>query len=72
MKKNIALLAGGYSGEHVISLQTAITIEQNLDAELYNIYKIIVTRKAWWYEGANGLHIDVDKNDFSITSILQK
>ena len=67
MKKNIALLAGGYSGEHVISLQTAITIEQNLDAELYNIYKIIVTREAWWHETNDGHRIDVDKNDFTLT-----
>ena len=67
MKKNIALLAGGYSGEHVISLQTAITIEQHLDKELYNIYKIIVTRDGWWHDAANGEQIQVDKNDFTLT-----
>lgn len=66
MKKNIALLAGGYSGEHVISLKTAITIEKNLDITLYDIYKIIVTRDRWWYEGKDGQLIDVDKNDFSL------
>ncbi len=66
MKKNIALLAGGYSGEYVISIQTAETIEKNLDKELYNIYKIIITREGWWYETAEG-RINVDKNDFSLT-----
>ena len=67
MKKNIALLAGGYSGEYVISIQTAETIEKNLDAELYNSYKIIVTREGWWYNGADGQKIEIDKNDFSLT-----
>ena len=66
MKKNIALLAGGYSGEFVISIQTAETIEKSLDKELYNIYKIIVTREEWYHEHA-GHKIQVDKNDFSLT-----
>ncbi len=68
MKKNIALLAGGYSGEYVISIGTAKTIEQNLDAEQYDIYKIIVTRDGWWHEAAaDGSRVEVDKNDFSLT-----
>ncbi len=66
MKKNIALLAGGYSGEYVISIQTAQTIEKNLDAEAYNTYKIIVTREGWWHETAGGEKVEVDKNDFSL------
>lgn len=66
MKKNIALLAGGYSGEYVISIQTAQTIEKNLDPNRYHIYKIIVTRESWVYEDENGTRTDVDKNDFSL------
>ncbi len=66
MKKNIALLAGGYSGEYAISIQTAETIAQNLDSTLYNTYKIIVTRDDWWHEAKKG-KISVDKNDFSLT-----
>lgn len=67
MKKNIALLAGGYSGEYVISIQTAKTIESNLDVDLYNTYKIVVTRDGWWHETAGGAKVAVDKNDFSLT-----
>lgn len=66
MKKNIALLAGGYSGEHIISLKTAHTIEQNLPTELYNIYKIIINKEGWWHELPNQEKIAVDKNDFSL------
>lgn len=71
MKKNIALLAGGYSGEYVISLKTAHTIEQNLPLDLYNIYKIIITKEGWWYE-LDKEKISIDKNDFSITIDGQK
>ncbi|MBL7717842.1 MAG: D-alanine--D-alanine ligase [Flavipsychrobacter sp.] len=66
MKKNIALLAGGYSGEYVISIKTADTIEKNLDATLYNVYKIIVTREGWWHETPAGEKVAVDKNDFTL------
>jgi len=65
MKKNIALLAGGYSGEYVISIQTAETIQKNLDDTLYNVYKIIITRDEWYYE-LDKKKIPVDKNDFSL------
>lgn len=67
MKKNIALLAGGYSGEYVISIQSAKTIENNLDSSKYNTYKIVVTRDGWWHEAADGAKYSVDKNDFSLT-----
>jgi D-alanine-D-alanine ligase len=67
MKKNIALLAGGYSGEYVISIKTAETIEKSLDSELYNVYKIYVTREGWWHEAEAGERTDIDKNDFSLT-----
>jgi len=66
MRKNIALLAGGYSGEYVISIKTAETIQNNLDAARYNVYKIIVTKDGWTYDH-NGQQIEVDKNDFSLT-----
>lgn len=67
MKKNIALVAGGYSGEYVISVQSAVTIENNLDSSRYNVYKIIITKEGWTYTGADGKQAEVDKNDFSIT-----
>lgn len=66
MKKNIALLAGGYSGEYVISLQSAETIERHLDTKRYRVFKIIVTREGFHYT-QDGRPYQVDLNDFSIT-----
>jgi D-alanine-D-alanine ligase len=66
MKPNIAFVTGGYSGEAVISYKSAITIEKNLDADKYQIYKIDITPGGWFHELKNGSKIHVDRNDFSL------
>ncbi|NVN95913.1 MAG: D-alanine--D-alanine ligase [Bacteroidetes bacterium] len=66
-KKNIALLAGGNSGEAEISYKSAIIIEQNIDESLYNVYKISLHHTDWYYTDAEGKHYPIDKNDFSLT-----
>lgn len=66
MKKNIALVAGGYSGEYVISVQSAVTIEAHLDKSRYQVYKISITREGWFLVENGKLSIPVDKNDFSL------
>jgi D-alanine-D-alanine ligase len=66
MKKNIALVAGGYSGEYAISVKSAVTIENNLDAEKYNVYKIIIDKNNWKHTTALGEKIEIDRQDFSL------
>lgn len=66
MKKKIALLAGGYSGEYAISIGSAATVEKWLDGERYDIYKIVITRDGWRFTTADGTEVEVDKNDFSL------
>ncbi len=64
-KRKIAFVTGGYSGEAVISYKSAITIENNLDREKYEVYKIDITPNGWWYE-EYGKKIAVDRDDFTI------
>ncbi len=66
-KKKIAFVTGGYSGEAVISYKSAITIENNIDQDRFDVYKIDIHPSGWWYEIAGGAKIGVDKNDFSVT-----
>ncbi len=66
MKKNIALVTGGYSGEAVISYKSALTIGNNLDKDRYNVYKIDIRKDGWLYEMPDGRKVEVDKNDFSL------
>jgi D-alanine-D-alanine ligase len=67
MKKNIALIAGGYTGEYIISIKTAVTIENNISKEKYNVFKIIIDKKNWKYTAANGEETEVERSDFSLT-----
>lgn len=65
-KKTIAFVTGGYSGESVISYKSAVTIENNIDTEKYDVYKIDIHPTGWWYETFEGEEVAVDKNDFSL------
>jgi D-alanine-D-alanine ligase len=62
---NIALIAGGYSGEYEVSVRSAAVIIDNIDIGRYNVYLISVTRDQWacLYENTK---IPVDKNDFTV------
>ena len=66
MKKNIALVTGGFSGEAVISYKTAVTIDNHLDRNLFKVYKIDINLQGWFHELADGRKVEVDKNDFSL------
>ena len=67
MKKNIALITGGYSGEAVISYKSAETIYNNTDREKWNVYLVDIHPDGWFHKADSGEKFPVDKNDFSIT-----
>jgi len=67
MKKKIALVTGGFSGEAVISYRSAATIYNHLDKDRYDVYKIDINESGWFYEDASGNKTEVNKNDFTIT-----
>lgn len=67
MKKIIALLTGGTTGEWVISVKSAVTIAQHIDTTKFEVYKIMLTENGWFYEPSDSVKIAIDKNDFSLT-----
>ncbi|MEJ5994975.1 D-alanine--D-alanine ligase [Pedobacter sp. Du54] len=67
MKKIIALLTGGTTGEWVVSVKSAATIAQHIDTTKYEVYKIMLTENGWFYEPADSVKIEIDRNDFSLT-----
>lgn len=66
-KPIIAFVTGGYSGEAVISYKSAITIQNNIDTDRYDVYRIDITPERWFHPGADGQAYLVDRNDFSLT-----
>lgn len=72
MKKKIALVTGGFTGESVISLKSATVVEKTIDRELYDIYKILIYPGDWYFLNDAGIKIPVNLNDFSIEINDQK
>lgn len=66
MKKNIALIAGGDSGEAEISFKSAQVIKKNIDNERFNVYRIFMHKGKWVYIDDNDTEYTVDKNTFTI------
>lgn len=66
MKKNVAIIWGGYSSEIVVSEKSMNGIYSFLDKDRYNIYKVKIDKKGWISE-IEGKEYTVDKNDFSIS-----
>ncbi len=71
MKKNIAVITGGYSSEYVISVQSADMIINNLDKEKYAAFRIEIKDKNWTAQVDNAL-VEVNKNDFTVVSKGEK
>lgn len=66
MKKKIALVTGGLSGEAQISYKSAVTVGNNIDRTKYDVFKIDINPTGWWYIAADGSQSPVNRNDFSI------
>lgn len=57
MKKlNVALIFGGKSGEHEVSLSSVSSIYENIDRQKYNVFTIGITKDGTWlyYDGKIG------------------
>jgi len=67
MKKNIAIIMGGYSSENEISIKSGNVVYQNLDTAKYNLYRIHILKNKWVYVNATNKEFLIDKNDFSVT-----
>ena len=67
MKKNIAIVAGGYSSEYVVSLRSAQGIHSFINKERYNLYIALITSEEWKVQLPDESWTPIDKNDFSFT-----
>ena len=66
MKRNIAVLMGGFSSEKDISIKSGNVIYDNIDRESYVPYKVIISKEKWIYVDDNNVECTVSKDDFSI------
>ena len=65
LKRNIAIVCGGDSSEHDVSLRSAQGLYSFFDKERYNVYIVDVKGVDWKVELPGGLTTRIDRNDFS-------
>ncbi|SEB42875.1 D-alanine-D-alanine ligase [Maribacter dokdonensis] len=66
MKKNIAIIMGGYSSEYKISLKSGNVVYNYLDKEKFNLYRIHIFKDRWVHVDDNEKETPIDRNNFSI------
>ena len=64
-KKTIAIVCGGDSSEHDVSLRSAQGLYSFIDKERYNVYIVDVRGLDWHAELPDGTTAPIDLNDFS-------
>lgn len=72
MKKTIAVICGGDSSEHDVSLRSGAGIYSFFDKEKYNVYIVDLKTGDWHVNLPDCSAAEIDKNDFSFTENGEK
>lgn len=65
MKRIIAIIAGGDSAEHDVSLRSAQGIESFMNKDIYDCYIVEIQGTTWSANLPDGSKVPVDRNDFT-------
>ena len=71
-KRTIAIVCGGDSSEHDVSLRSAQGLYSFFDKERYNVYIVDIKSTDWHVELSDGTTARIDLNDFSFVENGQK
>lgn len=67
MKKNIAIIMGGYSSEADISIQSGNVVFQHLDKNKFDAFRILISKEKWVYLDENEQEHPINMADFTTT-----
>ncbi len=67
MRKNIAIVMGGFSSEVNISLKSGNVVYKHLDKEKYNAFRVHILKEKWVALDADANEYTINKNNFSFT-----
>jgi D-alanine-D-alanine ligase len=65
MKKNIAVIMGGFTSEYKISLKSGAVVCENLDNTIYNVYPVHIFKEKWVLI-YNDKEYPIKKDNFSV------
>ncbi len=66
MKKKVAIVCGGYSGEAEVSLSSGAMLMNNIDRARFDPVKVVITHSEWYAETEIG-KTPINKADFSFS-----
>ena len=66
MKKNIAIIMGGFSSEYSISIKSGNVVYQQLNKERYNAYRIVIDRERWYMLDEHEKQYPVNRHNFTV------
>lgn len=72
MKKNIAIVMGGFSSEKHISIKSGNVVYKHLNKEKYTAFRVLILKEKWTVLDDTNNEFDIDKNDFSFLLHNQK
>ena len=64
-RKKVAIVAGGYSSEFAVSLNSAKGLQSFIDPERYEVFIVVITKDKWFVRQDEKQEIPVDKNNFT-------
>lgn len=67
MKKNIAIIMGGYSSEADISIKSGNVVFKHLDKEKFDVYRVLISKEKWAYIDENQQEHPINMADFTTT-----
>jgi D-alanine-D-alanine ligase len=65
MKKNIAIIMGGYSNEYAISIESGKEVYDTLDKNKFNCFKVLILKDRWVYVNENNDEENINKKSFT-------
>ena len=69
-KRNLALLFGGRSGEHEVSLMSAQSVDAYIDRDSFNVFQIGITREGQWLYSAETLRAFLKKDFEDLSPVV--
>ena len=72
MKKTIAIICGGDSSEHDVSLRSGAGIYSFFNKDKYNCYIVDLKKGDWHVNLSDGTQAEINKNDFSFVEKGEK
>jgi D-alanine-D-alanine ligase len=65
MKKNIAIIMGGYSSEYKISLESGKAVFDILDKNKFNCFRVVILKDKWFYINSKNRETAINKESFT-------